>query len=149
MFMKSLDALNPKCKMLAMQALQALTDAGVPHVVTSTLRTLQEQQAYFAQGREPLDVVNMKRKKAGMYLLTDGENSYVVTMCDGIDNKSLHQSGNAIDVVPANEAGNPIWPSEADDRWEVIATEFRKLGFTCGKDWNDGFRDCPHYQLDD
>lgn len=48
--------------------------------VVSGLRTLEEQQELYAQGRtKPGDIV---------------------TNADGIINKSNHQSGNAVDVVP-------------------------------------------------
>lgn len=48
--------------------------------VVSGLRTLEEQQEMYAQGRtKPGDIV---------------------TNADGIMNKSNHQSGNAVDVVP-------------------------------------------------
>lgn len=126
-------------------ALAELRTIGVPCVVTYTLRTDAEQRALYAQGRKPLSVVNILRKTAGMYPLSEKENKYTVTNCDGDKHKSAHQSGNAIDVVPL-EKGKPVWPSKSDSRWIQISNVFKAHGFKWGGDWKE-FQDYPHYQL--
>ena len=40
---------------------KGMREAGIPYIVTSTLRTLQEQTALYAQGREPLEETNRLR----------------------------------------------------------------------------------------
>lgn len=129
----------------AESALAELKALGVKVTVTSTLRTSAEQEAYYAQGRQPIDVVNRLRVIACMYVLSEKENSYTVTNCDGVKNKSRHQSGLALDVVPV-EKGRAIWPPANDERWQIIANVFKLRGFTWGGDWKE-FPDHPHYQI--
>lgn len=126
-------------------ALSELKNLGVKVSVTSTLRTKAEQAAYYAQGRQPVDVVNRLRIIAGLYVLSEKENGYTVTNCDGEKHKSRHQSGLALDVVPV-EKGRAIWPPANDERWQVIANVFKQHGFTWGGDWKE-FPDHPHYQI--
>jgi peptidoglycan L-alanyl-D-glutamate endopeptidase CwlK len=105
--------------------------------VISGLRTTQEQQLLYAQGR------TMPGK--------------IITNCDGIKKKSNHQSdtgiSDAVDVVP--------WPIE----WEDIKRFYHYIGFVrgvawqlgieliSGSDWNSDyvlndqdFYDLPHYE---
>jgi hypothetical protein len=49
------------------------------YIVFEGLRTRAIQAAYYAQGREPLEAVNMKRKAAGLYLLTAEKQNYKIT----------------------------------------------------------------------
>jgi len=90
-------------------------------------------------------VVNAKRKEVGLYQLQEKENKYTVTKCDGVRNKSQHQSGMALDVVPV-EKGIAVYPPASDPRWLKIASAFIKQGFEWGGSWKD-FPDLPHYQL--
>ena len=61
-----LEDLQPDVQFKAREAITDLADACIPFVVTSTLRTLDEQFALYAQGRQPLAAVNALRAKAGM-----------------------------------------------------------------------------------
>jgi hypothetical protein len=83
--------------------------------------------------------------------ISAAENAYTVTNADGVHDKSNHQSGRALDVVPANANGNPVWPEPADPRWEEIAAIFKSQGFSWGGDWTrakDGIDpDLPHYEM--
>jgi len=136
--------LKPKAQAAAEKALEDLVLRGIKCRVTSTLRTLAEQVALFAQGRSELEAVNSLRVKAGMYKLVAKDNLKTVTNCDGIKFKSNHQTGMALDVVP-EENGRPVWPSLADPRWKEIAKSFKAQGFAWGGDWAK-FPDYPHYE---
>ena len=57
----------------------AMAAAGLPFIVTSTARTVREQIALYAQGREKLDHVNALRKLALLAPITYGENCRKVT----------------------------------------------------------------------
>lgn len=136
-------------------ALEQLTAEGIPHAVTSTLRTEAEQIALYAQGRDALLTVNQLRSAAGMlpiipYLGKDGkehsDNDFTVTNADGVRYKSNHQGGRALDVTPVNEAGNPVWPDHMDPRWPQIAAVMKANGFQWGGDW-PRFPDFPHYEM--
>ena len=147
--------LMPDVQDKAQQAIEALSNAGIPNTVTSTLRTEAEQMAFFAQGRDPLITVNALRSSAGMspifpYIGKDGkehsDNDYTVTNADGVHYKSNHQSGRALDITPVNEDGNPIWPPYSDPRWKQIADIVKRFGFSWGGDW-PRFPDMPHYEM--
>ena len=136
--------LNPETYFLANEAIAELQSLKIPHAVTSTKRTIEEQGALYAQGRAKLDAVNSKRQFAGMPKISDRENAYTVTNCDGVKTKSNHQSGDALDVVPL-EGVRPVWPSPSDPRWQEIARVMMKHGFEWGGQWTR-FPDFPHYE---
>lgn len=98
-------------------------------------RTDNMQIAMHAQGRKSLIVVNALRKKAGMKPLAEKDNRYTVTDCDGVNTKSMHQLGFAVDAVPM-ENGEPIWPPISDKRWRIIADALQAQGIRWGGDWN-------------
>lgn len=147
-----LEDLTPATQAAARAALALLDLRMVPHVVTSTLRSAAEQAALYAQGREPLLAVNARREAVGWEHIGAAENSGTVTNCDGRKiaeggkGRSPHQLGTALDVVPANNIGNPAWAGASDPRWKTIAAAFKANGFEWGGDW-DGWKDLPHYQL--
>jgi hypothetical protein len=128
----------------------ALDGQGVKYVRFSTKRFQIEQQALYAQGREPLITVNSLREQAGMPQLSPADNLYTVTECDGVKNKSQHQFGNAVDYVILSKKGNPTWD------YINYATEYRALrdigtalGFNCGGSWmkqNNG-KDSPYMKV--
>lgn len=130
-----LSDLKPAVRRMAESAIEELYRRGILVVVTSTIRTVDEQIALYAQGRTPLEVVNSLRAKAGMPRIAPAENKYTVTNCDGIKTKSRHQDGKALDVVPA-ENSKPVWPKDTDPRWRQIAEVMVKHGFRWGMDWN-------------
>lgn len=140
-----IDALAPDVVPVAKTFVAELLRRGIRHKVTSTLRTAEEQLALYAQGRAQLSVVNALRKNAGMYILGEKENGYTVTNCDGVNNKSRHQGGKAMDVVPLGNNGNPVWPPVDDARWLQIAEVGESYGLSWGGRWMTP--DCPHYEL--
>jgi len=142
---RRIDDLDPDVQLRARAFIGALRAAGVEHVVTSTKRTTAEQIALYAQGRTDLEKVNALREDADLPPLVPKENRYVVTNCDGVSRKSRHQSGRALDVVPADKRGNPFWPKRDDPRWAEIGIIGESCGFTWGGRWE--FQDNPHYEM--
>jgi peptidoglycan L-alanyl-D-glutamate endopeptidase CwlK len=140
-----IEDLTPNVQMLARKCLDILESWKIPHVVTSTFRTEAEQKALFAQGRKPLAYVNQLRAVAGLAYIVEAENTYVVTNADGVVNRSNHQAGRALDIVPADENGNAIWPAADHPGWKRIAEVMRVNGFKWGGDW-PRFPDLPHYE---
>jgi peptidoglycan LD-endopeptidase CwlK len=140
-----LEDLLPDIQFKARHAINELKEKGIPFVVTSTLRTTEEQYALYLQGRSTLDMVNKARFAAKMRPISQAENVYKVTNCDGSSMKSRHQGGRAIDVVPAVN-GNPVWPHDGDPRWQQIADVMKSSGFQWGGDWA-AFIDPPHYEI--
>lgn len=139
-----IEDLSPAVQPLAKDFLRRLEAAGVANVVTSTLRTTAEQAALYAQGRKSLEEVNGLRVFARMYPITDRENGYTVTNCDGVQYKSNHQGGCALDVVPMDARGRAFWPPDGDSRWAEIAVHGEAAGFSWGGRWPKP--DSPHYE---
>lgn len=141
--------LKPKAKDALKISEEALKASNVLYVITSGYRSESEQYALWCQGRKGLEEVNAARKIAGMYALPASENTYVVTNCDGKTTKSNHQSGMAVDVVPAvleNGKLYPIWPPITDKRWKEISDIMKANGWSWGGDWKK-FPDPPHYEI--
>jgi peptidoglycan L-alanyl-D-glutamate endopeptidase CwlK len=138
--------LRPAVQEMVSKAITIMNAEGIKFAITSTLRTMDEQQALYAQGRKPLDIVNQLRSVAKLPLIGPADNTYTVTNCDGVKYKSNHQGGSAIDIVPVNQFGDPIWPPASDPRWKQIADIMKAVGFQWGGDW-DKFPDPPHYEL--
>jgi len=136
--------LDPETARMVDVACAILKERGKEGVKTSGRRTDQEQIALFAQGRKPLGVVNALRAKANMRPISEAENKYTVTDCNGVTKKSKHQSGEAIDYVPKDKNGNPCWPPKSDPRWMEIAEVFELAGMESGLRWRKA--DPPHHQ---
>ena len=112
------------------------------YIVFEGLRTVRVQEAYYAQGRKPLDEVNTLRKNAGLYLLRSEKDNYEITWTL----KSKHIDGLAMDIVPVDGAGNPTWDiAHYFKVFEAIRDCGRSGGLVCGADWVQ--KDWPHYEL--
>lgn len=120
----------------------ACEQKGIKVMVTSTLRTADEQLAYFAQGRKALKGVNEFRSRAGLPLITTQENLRIITK----NFTSIHEFGCAIDFAIV-KAGLVIWEIKADINENNIS-DYReageiaeKIGFRwggrCGVDQKD------------
>jgi peptidoglycan L-alanyl-D-glutamate endopeptidase CwlK len=149
---RSIDALSLSFRPLAVELLRRFAVEGVPYRVDETLRTADTQEAYFLQGRAPLEEVNAARKKAELCLLTEAESRVVVTWT----RDSAHLRGEAIDVVPllSRPDGRFFVPwdyAAYAGIWLQMGDMGRSLGLDWGGDWpplTGGVigRDPPHYQ---
>lgn len=144
---RDINSLTPAARDAAEKGLAILKARGIRFFVNETLRTRATQEAYHAQGRQPLAQVNALRSAAGLWPLTPAENKKTIT--DTLISK--HMSGRAIDICPADLDGNPRWKAPQAE-WEAIAVVMKSVGFEWGGDWNRpragvmGW-DAPHYQL--
>jgi peptidoglycan L-alanyl-D-glutamate endopeptidase CwlK len=96
---------------------------GVDILITQSLRTWQEQDALYAQGRT-----------------TVGK---IVTNARG--GQSYHNFGLAYDIVPVGPNGQLLWDTD-NPAWATAEGIGRNLGLELGADWT-GFKDIPHYEL--
>ena len=120
---RDINKLNPKAKLACEYLLKACEEAGLKVIVTETLRTTERQQYLYAQGRT--------------------RPGNIVTNCDGVKNKSIHQYGNAFDVC------QNIKGKEYEDAVIAkIGALGQKIGLEWGGSWK-GFVDSPHFQLND
>lgn len=155
---REITLLEPELKKRVEKVLIALENENLPVLISETLRDLDVQQAYYAQGRLPLLEVNQLRDKAGLYLLNAEENSRIITNCDGIKYKSNHQArdefgyGYAIDLVPAkydNKGNKNFWWNAPQEVWEKMG----HIAESYGLDWCYGGKgehwgwDSPHFEL--
>ena len=114
------------------------------YIVFEGLRSRAVQEAYYAQGRSPLAAVNVKRKAAGLYLLTSESQNYKITWTM----KSKHLEGLAMDILPVQPNGEPTWDLARYRRqFEAIRDAGRAVGLVCGADWPEPQRDWPHYEV--
>lgn len=141
---RDINALDPEMQKRTRATMKALEQAGIKAMVFETNRTQDVQDAYYAQGRQPLEDVNKLRAKAGLYLLTENENREIVTQTL----KSRHTGGKAVDIVPLTASGKIYWKAPFST-WEAIG----KIAEKNGLDWcygGDGKAwqwDMPHYEL--
>ncbi|PYE48744.1 M15 family metallopeptidase [Paenibacillus barcinonensis] len=104
---------------------------GIHVVITHGYRSVEEQDALFAQGRS-----------------TSGN---IVTNARG--GESYHNYGLAIDFALKTPEGDIVWDMERDDNgngkadWMEVVALAKEMGFTWGGDWTD-FPDYPHLQMD-
>lgn len=75
--------------------LTALEVDGFYPFICQALRTAQQQDALYAQGRKPLDDVNYLRTSAGLDPILDDENRVVTNSPSG---SSYHELGRAVDI---------------------------------------------------
>lgn len=76
--------------------LDALEANGWYPFITQAYRSLEEQTAIYAQGREDLDTVNNLRKIAGLDIIADEENKIVTHAKSG---SSKHNFRRAVDLA--------------------------------------------------
>ena len=116
---------------------------------TFVLRSLEEQQAIFAQGRQAIAVVNNLRAKVKMPPITVAENKIVSYAQPG---SSYHNYGLAVDIVLIIDGRTAAWDVITDfdgDRvadWMEVVKIFKKYGWTWGGDWVGKKYDAPHFQ---
>ena len=113
------------------------------YIVFEGRRSILVQEAYFAQGRKPLEEVNRLRGLAGLWLLrSENDNKRQITWTM----KSKHIDGLAMDVLPVDGRGNPTWDlAHLLKQFETIRDCGKAAGLICGADWSPA--DWPHYEI--
>jgi hypothetical protein len=117
-----IDRLHPLVIPKARKWLLNVEAEGINVLVTQTLRTVEEQNKLYAQGRTSL--------------------GQVVTQVRG--GYSYHNYGLALDFVLLNEMGDMCWNVDSD--WHKVAEIGKACGFAWGGDW-EGFKDYPHLEM--
>jgi peptidoglycan L-alanyl-D-glutamate endopeptidase CwlK len=136
---RKMDDLHESIRDKARVFLRQCNEEGMVIVITCTLRSMEEQTALYAQGREDIAKVNALRQLAGMPPLGT-ENRIVTHARPGY---SLHNFGLAFDVVPL-DAGKPIWDS-SHPVWHRIGKTGKEAGLEWAGDWKR-FKEYPHFQ---
>ncbi len=125
--MRDLNKVHPRLKVAVEGILAKMMELGFPMIVTDTLRTLEEQQALYAQGRT----------KPGK----------IVTRADGVKNKSNHQAkddgfAHAVDMCFL-VGSKPSWDPKLP--WSKYGEVAKSFGLAWGGDWTKP--DLPHIEL--
>jgi len=115
-------ALHPKVVDALSETLTECKARGLAVAMHMGLRTPEQQDALYAQGRTVGGVIVTKAKAWD----------------------SWHNYGLAVDVVFKDSKGNWTW-SESND-WDELGTVGKMFGFEWGGDWT-AFPDRPHFQM--
>ncbi|SFB04953.1 peptidoglycan L-alanyl-D-glutamate endopeptidase CwlK [Lentibacillus halodurans] len=113
------------------ELVEQAAERNIEVVITETVRTIQEQNNLYEQGRS--------------------EDGSIVTYAKG--GESYHNYGMAVDYALRNHNGDIIWDTSYDGNnngesdWFEVADMAKELGFEWGGDWNH-FKDYPHLQMD-
>lgn len=150
--MNRLDELTNDMADRALDFLHDLRDNDIAVAVVETYRPQKVQDAFFAQGREPLEKVNALRAEAGLGPINAATNKQQITRAT----LSKHTKREAMDVVPIRPNGEWDWDTRSPTaiaRWLVIGETARRHGLRWGGDWKDNPTDvlgwdCPHVEFD-
>lgn len=146
---RDINQLQPELADRVRAFLAACKTKGIEICISETLRTTEVQAAYYARGRRPYSVVQELYKTAGLGEISEADAAKKVTNCDGVKNKSRHQGGGAIDMVPVKNGS--AWWTAPEQTWTEIGMFAEKFGLDwCaggyGQTWGKGW-DNPHFEL--
>lgn len=149
---RALKDLHPIVRAKTEALLQLCIEKKIKIIITQTLRSAEEQAAFYARGRKPLATVNALYAKAGLAPITDKENKSIVTKAATIEN-SFHGYGLAIDFAVLGLDGKTIlWDPNKDldndgvSEYHEVAKLAESLGFEAGINWSS-MPDAPHLQM--
>lgn len=124
---RDINALLPHVARKVWAFMKALEEAGITVLVTCTVRTPQEQEELYAQGRtRPGRIVT--NAKAW---------------------QSWHNVRRAVDIVPLRN-GKPVWGTQGVDL--ILWRQIGEIGEAHGLEWAGRwrkFREYPHFQVTD
>lgn len=119
---KKLVGVHPLVATKARQLIERAYKDGINIIITQGLRTIEEQNELYAQGRT----------KTGK-IVTNARGGY-----------SYHNFGLAFDFAVLNADGSVNW--NVDEKWKRVGQLGKSLGLEWGGDWKD-FKDYPHFQM--
>lgn len=120
--MSKLDTLEPNFRAKVEELIAKLKEHGINCVVTSGLRSIQQQNMLYAQGRT-----------------SPGQ---IVTKAKG--GESPHNFALAADLCPLDKDGK-LWWMAPDDVWNVMHLVGEQLGLRSGYDFKS-IKDNPHFE---
>lgn len=120
--------------------------------LTTTDRSSDEQAALYAQGRHPLNAVNLLRKKAGLSSINSEENKKKVTNArpgESKHNPDQYGKSHAFDIafIGTGSGKNQklIWDTELFRKFhEIVRVKFPDIQW--GGSW-EKLKDYPHFQI--
>lgn len=146
-----LSKLHPDLAAKVRLIIEGLNPGGIIIRVTQGLRTYQEQDALYAQGRQSYLAVNALRKIALLEPIANAENHSVTNARGG---ESYHNYGLAVDLAPGLTPDSEHWAPDWRDRsasgiltahYQAMVTLGANLGLVSGSCWHKC--DDPHFQM--
>jgi peptidoglycan LD-endopeptidase CwlK len=133
---RRIEDLCPAVQVKCNEFIEACAKAGIPVLITSTLRMVAEQIALYAQGRQALDLVNKMRRFAGLSPLNEVQNKRIITK----NLVSIHEYGCAFDFAITRD-GKAIWDVKADVDADQVPDyeEAGRIGEALGLRWGGRF----------
>lgn len=135
----------------------AMDAAGISFILTCTARTVREQVALYAQGREKLETTNALRKIAGLPPISWMENAHKVTwtlaskhIIDLEDGNAENDKARAFDIAVTKD-GKPVWDLKVNVNKNDLPDydEAGRIGEAVGLRWGGRFPspDRPHFEV--
>lgn len=136
---------------------EAMNKAKIPFTLTSVARTVKEQKALYAQGRENITIVNKLRGEAGLPPILSANNIKVTWTLNSkhiIDLDSVDQNkhlSKAFDIAIIKDKV-PSWNLKVDVNKNELGDyhEAGKIGVSLGLIWGGNFKsspDYPHFEI--
>lgn len=154
---RKVEDLTEKMQLLYSQFKTKMETAKISFILTCTARSVKEQQALYAQGRQSLMEVNIMRTMAGLPTITEEENKYKVTwtlqskhLTDLEDGDSNNDKARAFDIAIMKD-GKATWDIKVNvnknDKPDY--EEAGIIGESIGLKWGGRFKspDYPHFEL--
>lgn len=154
---RKIEDLTPEMQQLYMKFKDKMAAAKISFLITCTARTVKEQQALYAQGRQTLKEVNALRKMAGLPSITEAENKNKVTwtlasrhIVDLDDGNTGNDKSRAFDIAIIKD-GKATWDVKVNvnqnDQPDYL--EAGSIGESVGLKWGGRFKspDYPHFEL--
>jgi hypothetical protein len=155
---RDINLLTPSCKAKCLTMIDLAAKGGLVYlkdwIITCTARLVKEQIALYAQGREPLHVVNLYRRIAGLIPISAQDNlrkvtwtlksKHLIDLDDGITTNDLSRAFDFA-VVKDKKAIWDLKVSVDDDSipdYEELASYGKQAGLNCGFYWKK--QDPPH-----
>ena len=124
-----IDKLHPAIRDKTIEMLSNLNENGINVEIVSSMRTIEEQNALYAIGRD----------KDGKKI----EGEKIVTNAKG--GTSNHNFGLAFDVEVYDDKGKKDW-NDKGESWQAVIKEGEKQGFTSGSTFVNPKNDFPHFE---
>jgi peptidoglycan L-alanyl-D-glutamate endopeptidase CwlK len=109
--------------------------------IIETIRTIDKQKAYYSQGRQPIEIVNELRQKAGLPPIDDKNNIIITYSRPGF---SFHNYGLAFDCIFYDKQGKKI-TTKKDPLWKKVKNWANDAGLEWGGNFKSIF-DAGHFQ---
>ncbi len=154
---RKIEDLTPQMQLLYAKFKEKMDAAKITFIVTCTARTVKEQQALYAQGRQPIREVNILRRMADLPSITEQENKNKVTwtlaskhLVDLDDGNKENDKSRAFDIV-ITKNGKATWDVKVNvnQNEQPDYLEAGSIGESVGLKWGGRFKspDYPHFEL--